>query len=348
MTTPTRAEVYEKAKQLYVEHCYRSGTPELADVNPEPSELVENGFYASALSSLMTSEKKKYAEYMNNSENVEVKELAEVFDLNEILASGVYCSGTSGHGKTDLLMYLADMLKEHGVIVVVIDSSQDWQNRSSIPYFQTVQNPYQKISIPQDSLIFDISFLNIEDRKAFAENLCRLLYESQAETPKQLRRQYFLIFEEAHVYLNEGTLRSKKFQNITRLLTEGRNYNVRFACVTQFASLISKMVMKFMRIRCFGYADEPNDLKFISGFLGSEHVKQLRNLEHGSFIAYSSGKLSVVHVEPYESQTPKTQISAKIPEPIPIEPKQHSRAAISFVSFMLWFFAMIMAWSGLR
>jgi hypothetical protein len=331
--TPTKEEIERKARELYADHCYRTNTPQLADITPELSELKENGFVSLAISELMTSEKKKYAEYMNDSGDLEVKELAEVLDLNEILASGVYCSGTSGHGKSDLMMYVSDILREHDVIIIAVDSSQDWQNRSSIPYVQTVQNPYQ-VNIPENSLIMDISLLSIAERQTFAENLCRLLYEHQAKTPKHLRKQYFIIFEESHVYLNEGTLRSKKFQNITRLVTEGRNFNVRFACVTQFASLISKVTMKFMRLRFFGYADEPNDLRFISGFLGSEHVKQLRNLEHGSFIHYNSGRLSLVNIEPYASSTEKVQLITPQPNIEPIQQKANSDGVIDILKFI--------------
>jgi hypothetical protein len=258
--------------------------------------------------------------------------------LKECLASGVYICGTSGHGKSDVAMYLSDLLIEKDVVVVVIDSSQDWQDRSAISYVQTVVNPYQ-ISVPEQSLIMDISLLSIGERQTFAENLCRELYEFQAKKPKQVRKEFFLIFEESHVYLTEGTLRSKKFQNITRLLTEGRNYGVRFCCITQFASLISKMAIKFMRLRFFGYADEPNDLKFIRGFLGTEHVKRLRTLEHGSFIHYASGNLSLVHVEPYTSKTPK--ISIQQPSAPMIAERSDATLAIARLILMIVFCAII-------
>lgn len=340
---PKKNEVLARARELYAEDCYRNGCPELANVNPEPSELAESGFVTVARSELMRNSESKNAEWLKASEDLEAKELAEVFDLNETLASGVYISGTSGHGKSDLAMYLSDLLKEHGVIVIVIDSSQDWQDRSAISHVQTVFNPNQ-ISIPEQSLIMDISLLGIGERQTFAENLCKELYEYQAKTPKHLRKEFFVVFEESHVYLTEWMLRSKKAQNIVRLLTEGRNYGIRFMCITQFASLISKVAIKFMRLRFFGYADEPNDLKFISGFLGSEHVKRLRSLEHGSFIHYASGRLSLVNIEPYDNNTFKTRIEVPkltvLPIPEPIQSNQSVGIALAkFV--MLAFFGIL-------
>ena len=348
MTTPKINEIEKRARELWHIDRARNGDPSF-DIEPEIEELKESGFWNVAVSELMMSISRKteeFKEYAEQTENLQIKELTEFLDINEILKSGCYVSGTSGHGKSDLLMYISDLLMQNNVIVIVIDSSQDWSLRSSIPKVQTITNTWID-QILEDSSIMDISFLTIQERQTYVENFCRILYEQQAKTPKHLRKQFFIVFEESHVYLTEAMLRSKKFQNITRLLTEGRNYNVRFACITQFASLISKVAMKFMRMRFFGYADEPNDLKFISGFLGSKYVKLLRNLEHGSFIAYFSGKLCVVNIEPYRnSNTTKTWIT--IPESTlePIQlPKQTTDTAKAITSLIiagLWFIAIIL------
>ncbi|MEM3443192.1 MAG: hypothetical protein QXM86_04990, partial [Candidatus Bathyarchaeia archaeon] len=112
--------------------------------------------------------------------------------------------------------------------------------------------------------------------------------------------------------------------------------------------LIDKNAMRYMRLRFFGYSDEPNDVKFISGFLGSEYVKELRNLDHGSFVAYSSGKLSLVHIEPYSSNTSKINIPQFI-EPIQQLPKQTDvKATLDFLTFLMWFCAVLYAIIQLR
>jgi hypothetical protein len=62
MQTPTHSEIIERARQLYAEDCFRKGCPELANVNPEISELAENGFLSAARSELMMSEDVRYKE----------------------------------------------------------------------------------------------------------------------------------------------------------------------------------------------------------------------------------------------------------------------------------------------
>jgi hypothetical protein len=92
-----------------------------------------------------------------------------------------------------------------------------------------------------------------------------------------------------------------------------------------------------MRLRFFGYADEPNDLKFISGFLGSEHVKRLRKLEHGSFIHYASGKLSLVNIESYESQIVKTEVRPSVPQAISLDPIKRSHSESTNLTVLIRF-----------
>jgi len=338
MTTPTRAELYEKAKQLWIHDQYRNGCSELAETNPEYSELLESGYIASAKSELMRDQYKAQIESkdfydLENFDNFQ-------FDVKEAMQTTTFISGSRGIGKSDIAMYIVDQLTN--VICVVFDSSLDWIHRSSISQYITIK-PYMDVQIPQQNTIIDMSMLTPNQQQTIVERFCEKLFNHQIET--QCGSRFYLVFEESQIFFPLNSLRSKNAQNSMRILTVGRNINVSICAISQFPALIDKELVKNAQQIYIGTTSEKNAVQYWRGILG-KNADQLKELQNGEFLYYCRNRLSKIQIEPYESQTPKTRIA--IPEPIPIEPKQHSRAAISFVSFLMWFFAMIMAWSGLR
>jgi len=310
---PKKEKVLERARELYVQHCYRNGCPELANVNPEDSELAESGFVAVARSELMrdnpkaeSAEWKSYSENLQNSSGVKL-------DVQDALASGIYTCGTRNVGKSDLNMMIADVMQSNDVIVLVFDPSRDWLKRSSIQKYLTVQ-PFTPITIPIESLIYDLSLLTLSEQKSYVERFNRTLFEHQISNGGQW---YFCIFEEAHQYFPQGCLRAKAFQYSVRLLTQGRNFRISMALISQFSSMVDKDTMKFMNQRFFGTSNEPNDISYLKGFLNKQ-AQELKTLNSGEFLYFNKGKISRVSIKTYESEVCKTQIH--IPEVRPIHP----------------------------
>jgi hypothetical protein len=306
---PKREQVLAHARELFFQQAYRNG---MQNVNtPENSELLEGGFYGQSLSELMRDKSKaentEWENYNENSDDLK-------FDLEEAMKSGVLISGTTGTGKSDVAMYLTDRLMHEDIIVIVFDSSQDWQNRSSIPHYQTLTIP-RIDKIPERSAIFDISRLSVQGRQNLIESFSETLYRCQSMNPS--RKQYFLVFEEGSSYFREGFMRGKRFSNTAMLMSEGRNYGVRFMVITQFFASIDKMSMRYMRQRYFGYTDELNDVSYIKAFLGDQALK-LRDLNAGEFVYYNAGRTTKISIEPYTSTIQKQEIA--IPQCVPIEP----------------------------
>lgn len=259
MTTPTRGEIYQKATELWFQDQHRSGCSELAQTNPEYSELAESGFVAAAQSMLMSRGNPNIV--VIPEKEAEPKETSKGFslDVDEAFKTGAYACGSSGVGKSDVAMNAVKQLPE-STIVIVFDPSQDWQNRSSIPRYETLEDAYID-TIPQENIIYDISLLGTEQTQKIVENFCKRLLKQQAETPEDFRRQYFLVFEEGHEYFSEGALRAKRLENTAKIMTRDRNFKIRFMCITPFSSLIDKKAMKYMAQRFFGYTSEPNDIR---------------------------------------------------------------------------------------
>lgn len=338
MVTPKREKILARAIELWKTDQYRNGCSELAEANPEYSELLESGYIAASRSELMRDQHRSEVESKNYLPEFPSK---LQFDVAEGLKTGFYISGTTGTGKSDVVMYIADILMREGITVFVFDPSQDWMTRSSIPYCLMVdaEKPLDVV-LNGHSTVFDMSILTIPQQKILVEWFCKTIFEHQARIPNENRKQYFIIFEEAHTYFPEGCMRSKTYQNAVRLLTQGRNYKVRMGCVTQFSSLVDKNVMRYMKQRYFGYTDELNDVYYLKAFLDS-HASKLRGLGAGEFLYYHAGDIQKISIESYEnSTTPKTQ-HAKIPD---VKPQQTSSGSAFLVLSVLLGLAFLIGW----
>lgn len=344
---PNKTQIVEKATELWKIDRIRGNDPSF-DLTPEIEELREGGFLCAARSALMRDESKvESAEWGKYNENLE-NSCDLTFDLEEAMKSGVVVSGLTGTGKSDLAMYLTDRLMKVGVIVVVFDSSQDWLNRSSIAQYQTLAIP-RIDKIPEDSIIFDISRLSVEERQRLIESFSEMLYRYRVMNPSQ--KQVFLVFEEGSSYFREGFMRSKRFSNTAMLMSEGRNYGVRFMVITQFFASLDKMCMRYMRQRYFGSTNEPRDVEYITKFFSREQKqeigKTLRSLEAGSFLYMNGSETTRVHIESYETTTQKQQIAA-LEKPIHPMPNQEYGALAALLRLGVVLMLVIVVVGSLR
>jgi hypothetical protein len=323
MTCPNKAQIVEKAIELFHKERFRNGDP-CFSVTPTTEELSENGFIQTARSMLMTDQYRSQVEGKDYVENLE----DFTFDVSEALQNGIYTVGTRGCGKSDLNMYVAQKLMSEGIIVLVFDPSVDWIKRSNVSKYVTVQ-PFAPITIPTESIIYDVSLLTPPQQREFVERFNRALVEYQISNTKE--KWYFCIFEEAHTYFYQGSLKSTAMQYTVRALTQGRNFRISMALITQFSSMLDKDSMKFMVQRYFGVSNEPNDVSYLKGFL-NKHVQELKTLDSGEFLYFNKGKISKVHIESFKSEVRKTQIV--IPEPERTEPiKINQSATIALARF---------------
>ena len=226
------------------------------------------------------------------------------FNVAEALKSGLYVSGTTGCGKSDIAMYCLDKLREKGVISVIFDPSQDWVDRypaSVVTPSNTPNRPFAQIVLTGATVV-DISMCTIEQTKLLVEKFSEQLFLQQARQPKEKRQTYFVLFEEGQTEFPQGALRAKAMQNVVRLATQGRNYKIRVGVVTQFAAMLDKDIMKFMNQRYFGWTAEPNDVDYIGEMLGDDEVAEnLKYFDSGDFLYWYPAKniLEQIHINPY-------------------------------------------------
>jgi hypothetical protein len=320
MPTPTKAQIIAKAQELYVQQCYRDGTPELADVNPEISELKESGLLSVAVSELLrdnaTADLAGFEDFVKNVESWEKPEKPKVenfvesedkkeipFSVSECMDSGFYVCGTRQlGGKSNLVKHLTKRLIENGITAYVIDPSTAWLSNSPIQRVVSVPNGHGILTLNRISAVFDVSRLGYEERFAFVKNLCKALSESHLNgypLPE------IVVFEEVQTYLPNGCMRSKKYSDITDFCCIGGNYGLSFGAITQFSASVDKAVIKLAQQRFFGLTTEDNDKKYVRSFIGKDWLIEVVNLQRGQFVYQNRTTIRKFQCDKYGSPTNK-------------------------------------------
>jgi len=338
MTTPKRKEIESKAIELFMENCAKNG---IEAITPTMNELKEGGWLNVARSQLMTDANRMAIEEYFVPDQIQVSE--KTFNVQEALASGSYISGTTGSGKSDLAMLHAEEMMKSGVTVLVFDATRDWIKRSSVPHVVSIvpNVPYSYV-LNDHSIIFDMSLLNPMQQKEVVKKVCRDVWSHQVAKGNQW---FYLIFEEGHLYFPEGCMRSRNYAEMVQLVTQGRNYKIRFEVITQFSAMIDKNVMRYMKQRFFGYTDEPNDTNYILSMLGKQHKEKLMSLNAGQFLYKFGNSIKLVEIEPFQNKTQPKPLQIQPMKPQPSETINENeqpmpRLSIALNALSIVFFAL--------
>lgn len=308
MTTPCKAQIMEKAQELYAKFQFQAGCPELAKNICEENELKEDGFWSVAVSELMSSPYKRYEdleqpeksikEIEKKIENFEKKELS--FDVDLAIDSGFYVSGTSQSGKSNLAKCIVQKLIQNGIRVFVVDPSKAWTHDSPIKNVLLVDTKINQY-LWHDSTVFDVSALSTRFKVLFVNQLCKDIYEMHVDgyEPKE-----FIVFEEAQTYLPQGCTRlairrSSPLESVLDVVTVGANYGLRFGLITQFPALCDKAPIKICQQRYFGWTWERNDTNYVKAFLGKEWATKLQGLQKGEFVYQCRDKTELIKTPCY-------------------------------------------------
>jgi len=224
----------------------------------------------------------------------------------------------TGSGKSNLAKILVRRLLEKKVRIFVFDPSEAWTLTGPIKRVIEIPRPIPiEIEIPRTSCVFDIKTLYVSEQQLIVQRFCQKLYNRTISSEEKKRIPTLLVFEESQVYLPEGRLKGKAFEEVTRILNIGRNYKLRIMILTQFAANVDKKAVKPCRQKFIGYTDEPNDLEYLKGWVRGR-LRTLEELDVGQFF-YRCGKvLRMVKVPLFDDNSKPKKV--RLPHPrIPVE-----------------------------
>lgn len=313
MPTPTKAEIRRSAQAKY-----HQDNRHLPFITCTDSELKESGYWNESRNKLMrNSARSEHLAYIEqeatelgyalvskkeftSNENPKAKtETAQqiIFDVEEALRSGVFIAGGSGTGKTNIGKCIAKVLIDNNVIVFIADPTQAWYDFYPIENVITIQptSTPQKINWNDEHTLFDTSRLSPMQQRKFIELFsAQLMYVATRRAPSQ-RPNIIVVFEEAHTPMYNGSMRATKSQQTATLLTQGRNFRIRFIAITQFPAMVDKLPVKLAQQRYFFRTSEKNDREYIEEFL-EEHARQLKTLGIGECFYNYLGETQKIRV----------------------------------------------------
>jgi len=308
MTTPRKQQIVQRAKEIWFNEQFKNG---IMNPNvPEECELKECGAWSQAVSELMANESRKYVEYQDYAKYMEFMEKIEnlepskdFFDVETALRSGFAIFGNSGSGKTNLCKLIVDQLNKHGITTFILDSSKQWFDVGfNVVSVEREKGYYQW----KGNTIFDLSNLAIWDKVTFTDKLCEHLLERD-------RSQWeIVIFEECQLFIPNNALRDlKRYGNILKLVSIGRNYHLRYGLVSQFPSYVDKFFVRNTMLRYYGWIHEPNDMRYVRQLLSKEYAEMLKTLKVGEFVYQNGSQIRKIQVPLFQKLVPSSGKQAK-------------------------------------
>lgn len=225
-----------------------------------------------------------------------MKEFENLFSIEEAQKENILLSGANGSGKTRLACGLANFFRMNGFQVLAFDTSGAWKENSDIPRFNLVrvsENGFDYREPQEESLIYDLSRLNLKQARAFVNEVLGLLWNKRVEHGKR-NAKLMLFFEEAETYLSN--IRGSEDSEVYRCLHVGRNLNERAVLITTDLALLDASAIRLCSIRFHGKLNiEENSKRKFRAYYGTDNARiAFEGLKCGDFLRLQNGKLDVV------------------------------------------------------
>lgn len=243
--------------------------------------------------------------------------------VETILDECCFISGGRKSGKTNLGILLVDQLLSNGVQVKIIDSSRQWLKRSSVPTYLKVAT--ERVSnyglfaiwdLPNLwNCIYDCSRLTTTQMRAFVSGMMQNDFRESVildEQGVQVKACYIL--EECQNLIPNSALRSYSFQEISRFVTQGRNFGLSYIALTQRLASVDSNLVEISGLKYFGKTEGDNNRRKAKAWLSKEHLNKARDLKTGDFIQQYGSKITLEKVPLFQGST-RPQLYIEPPKP---------------------------------
>jgi len=286
MVTPNKNEIIEEAFKINARQNHNINLN-----TPTESELKENGTFQEARINLMQDQERhqvlSYLEKLANENGFTlVKHKAEYsndledYPVNDIMKYCGFVAGGRGSGKTNALKLLVMEAIKRKVEVKVFDPSLAWKH---FP-LKKVKMRHGRLSENTEwNTVYDISRLSVlEARKFVMAMLSKDLIEAIHLTDIGMKPKCLVVIEESQNIIPSHSLRSKKFLEISRFVTQGRNFGLSFICSTQRLASVDINLIEISGVRYWFKLEGQRNLMKARYWLDKFTTWRLRDLERGT------------------------------------------------------------------
>lgn len=318
MVTPTKDEIIERAFEMYQQKNHV-----ISCNNPTINELKEEGTCYEARDELMRSEGSEALDYLQEMAAeagyvlVKDKHASEydhelpTYPINEILREGCFCVGGRGSGKSNLLKLLVAHACKIGVKVKIIDPCLAWRG---FP-LKTVKVRTNKKVLCELDRIYDVSRLSVlECQKFVSLMMARDFSEALALVDCGQKVDVLYVLEEAQNIIPSGALRSSNFSEVSRFVTQGRNFHLGYVCSSQRLSAVDASLIEISGVRYWGKLEGENNLRKARAWLSKYETWNLRNLNLGEFYLQVGSKVKLLQLPKFgdERKREETKLKARV------------------------------------
>jgi len=281
------------------------------DTTPEPEELNEEGYTQRARNELMRSEGYEAFEDLKDElgekgfKIVKAKKVEHVndycpnledFPIEQILREGSFITGGRGSGKTNLLKLLVQKASTQKVKVKVFDPSLAWKSY-----------PLERIKVNSDyapnlwNRVYDLSRLSVLDARNFVSSMIhRDLKEAIISTDMGYMPKCLVVFEEAQNLVPTNSLRSEKFMEISRFVTQGRNFGMSYIASTQRPASVDINLIENSGVNYWFRLQGARNIQKARYWLSKYETWNLRDLPIGSCYRQVGSKTKLLNLPKFE------------------------------------------------
>ena len=244
--------------------------------------------------------------------------------VEAILNECCFISGGRRSGKTNLGILLVDRLLRNGVQVKIIDSSRQWLKRSSVPTYIKVgsarASSYGLFAIwdlPNVwNCIYDCSRLTTAQLREFAQGMMEHDFQEAVVLDEQgVRVKACYVLEECQSLIPNSALRGYSFQEISRFVTQGRNFGLSYIALTQRLASVDSNVVEISGLKYFGKTEGDNNRRKAKAWLPREYLDKAKDLKTGEFLHQYGSKITSEKVPLFQSPTrPQLYLELQKPE----------------------------------
>ena len=252
-----------------------------------------------------------------------MSELHETDIVETILDECCFIAGGRKSGKTNLGILLVDQLLKSSVQVKVIDSSRQWLKRSSVPQYLKVASGgissyglFTVWDLPNVwNCIYDCSRLTTAQLREFVQGMMENDFQEAVISDEQgVRVKACYILEECQNLIPNSALRSYSFQEISRFVTQGRNFGLSYVALTQRLASVDSSLVEISGLKYFGKTEGDNNRRKAKAWLPKEYLNQARDLRTGEFLQQYGSKIALEKVPLFQSVR-KPQAYIEPPKP---------------------------------